>query len=136
MTDDESKCGRDAAVQAGSSENSSPHFAALLRFQSHLGLGHTMSDLLYGHHGPLQRRVQEQNVRRRFIVSGRFNRRRDIFHRHRIEFPHDVRRTRRRSGIRPKSDPHELPQIVVRHRSPIVPTLRRIQRLRSRRRRK
>lgn len=80
-----------------------------------MGLGDTVPDVLYGHHGAVQCGVQEQDQRRRVTVGGRLDRRRDIFHRHRAQLSHDVRRARRRGRLRPKSHTDELPPVVVRH---------------------
>lgn len=51
--------GRDAPVPSGGTENTTTHLAALLRLQSHLGLDHTLSDVLHGHHGAVQRGLQK-----------------------------------------------------------------------------
>lgn len=132
--DDEPERGRNAPVQARGAEDTAAHTAALLRVQGDMGLGDTVPDVLHGHHGAVQRGVQEQDQRGRVAAGRRLDRRRDILHRHRTQLPHDVRRARRRGRLRPQGDPDELPPVVVRHRPAIVPAVRCVQRVRSRRR--
>lgn len=132
--DDELERGRNAPVQARGTEDTTAHSAALLRVQGHMGLGHPVPDVLHGHHGAVQRGVQEQDQRGRVAAGGRLHCRRHILHRHRVELSHHVRRTRRRSGVRSKSHTDELPPVMVRHRSVVLSALRRVQRVRPRRR--
>lgn len=63
---------RAAAVPARGAEDSAAHPAALLRLQGHLGLDHTVPHLLHGHHGALQRGLQEQNQRGDFSCIRRY----------------------------------------------------------------
>lgn len=127
--DDEPERRRNAPVQARGTENTASHTATLLRVQSHLGLGDSVPDVLHGHHGAVQRGVQEQDQRRRISVGRRFHCRRHILHRHRAQLSHHVRRARRRSGVRPEGNPDELSTVVVRHRSVVVSAVRRVQRI-------
>lgn len=132
--DDEPEPGRNAPVQARGAEDAAAHPAALLRVQGHLGLGDPVPDVLYGHHGAVQRGIQEQDQRGRVPAGGRLHRRRHILHRHRAQLPHYVRGARRRGSVRPQGDPHELPPLVVRHRPAVLSAVRRVQRVRPRRR--
>uniref|UniRef100_A0A8D8Y7N1 Potassium voltage-gated channel protein eag n=1 Tax=Cacopsylla melanoneura TaxID=428564 RepID=A0A8D8Y7N1_9HEMI len=97
--DDESKCRCNAPVPARSSQNTSPHSSSLLCVQSYLGLGHSLSYLLHSYHGSLQRRIQEQNLRRCLSPSRRFYSRCDLLHRYRSQFSYNIRRSRWRSCI-------------------------------------
>ena len=115
FSDDEPECRYYATVPPRGAQDATAHPAALLRLQSLVGLGHPVSDLLHGHHGPLQRRLQEQDVRGRQPAGRRLDRRRHLLHRHCPQLPHDVRRSRGGSRVRPESYPHELPQELVRH---------------------
>lgn len=132
--DDEPERGRNAPVQARGAEDAAAHPAALLRVQGDLGLGDPVLDVLHGHHGAVQRGVQEQDQRGRVAAGGRLHRRRHILHRHRAQLSHHVRRARRRGGVRPKGHQDELPPVVVRHRPAVLSAVRRVQRVRSRRR--
>lgn len=132
--DDEPERGRNAPVQARGAEDTAAHPAALLRVQGDLGLGHTVPDVLHGHHGTVQRGVQEQDQRGRVPVGGRLHCGRDILHRHRAQLPHHVRRARRRGRVRPKSHSDELPPVVVRYRPAVLSAVRRVQCIRPRRR--
>lgn len=132
--DDEPERGRNAPVQARGAQDAAAHIAALLRVQGHMGLGDPVPDVLHGHHGAVQRGVQEQDQRGRVAAGGRLHRRRDILHRHRAQLPHHVRRARRRGRLRPQGHPDELPPVVVRHRPAVLSAVRRVQRVRSRRR--
>lgn len=132
--DDEPERGRNAPVQARGTEDAAAHPVALLRVQGHMGLGYPVPDVLHGHHGAVQRGVQEQDQRGRVAAGGRLHRGRHILHRHRAQLPHHFRRARWRGGVRPKSHPHELPPVVVRHRPAVVFAVRRFQCFRSRRR--
>uniref|UniRef100_A0A8D9AD39 Uncharacterized protein n=1 Tax=Cacopsylla melanoneura TaxID=428564 RepID=A0A8D9AD39_9HEMI len=96
---DESKCRCNAPVPARSSQNTSPHSSSLLCVQSYLGLGHSLSYLLHSYHGSLQRRIQEQNLRRCLSPSRRFYSRCDLLHRYRSQFSYNIRRSRWRSCI-------------------------------------
>lgn len=82
ISDDEFECGHYAPIPTGGPQDSTPHTAALLRLQGHLGLDNSMSNILHGHHGALQRGLQEQNVGGRFSARGGLNSGRHIFHRH------------------------------------------------------
>jgi hypothetical protein len=130
--DDEPERGRNAPVQARGAEDAAAHPAALLRVQGDLGLGDTVPDVLHGHHGPVQRGVQEQDQRGRVPVGSRFHCGRDILHRHRAQLPHDVRRARRRGRVRPESHSDELPPVVVRYRPAVMSAVRRVQCVRPR----
>lgn len=44
---------RYAAIQTGGSEDTTAYLATLLRFQSNLGLGDSMSNVLYRYHGTI-----------------------------------------------------------------------------------
>lgn len=99
FSDDVLKRRRYAAVQTRGAENSAAHFVTLLRVQGNLGLDHFVFDLLHGHHGTIQRRLQKQNQRGCVSVSRRQHRRRHILHRHCPKFSHDVRRSRWRGGV-------------------------------------
>lgn len=132
--DDELERGRNAPVQARGAEDAAAHIATLLRVQGHMGLGDPVPDVLHGHHGAVQRGVQEQDQRGRVPAGGRLHRRRHILHRHRAQLPHHVRRSRRRGGLRPEGHPDELSPVVVRHRPVVLSAVRRVQRVRSRRR--
>jgi len=132
--DDEPERGRNAPVQARGAEDAAAHPAALLRVQGDLGLGDTVPDVLHGHHGPVQRGVQEQDQRGRVPVGSRFHCGRDILHRHRAQLPHDVRRARRRGRVRSESHSDELPPVVVRYRPAVMSAVRRVQCVRPRRR--
>lgn len=57
--DDELERGHHAPVPSGSAQDSAPHPATLLRFQGHLGLDHSVSHVLHGDNGTVQRRLQE-----------------------------------------------------------------------------
>lgn len=58
-----------------------------------------MFDLLHGHHGALQRRVQKQDQRGCVPAGRRQHRRRHILHRHCPQFSHHVRWAWWRGGV-------------------------------------
>lgn len=65
-----------------------------------MGLDNPLSDLLHGYNGPIQRGLQKQNERGRFVARRRQHRRRYILHRYRTQFSHHLRRRRWRSRFR------------------------------------
>lgn len=97
--DDELERGRNAPVQARGAEDATAHSAALLRVQGDMGLGDPVPDVLHGHHGAVQRGVQEQNQRGCVPAGGGLHCRRYILHRHRAKLPYHVRRARWRGGL-------------------------------------
>ena len=99
VSDDVLKRRRDAAVQTGGAKDPAAYFVTLLRVQGDLGLDHFMFDLLHGHHGALQCRLQKQDQRGRLPAGRRQHRRRHILHRHCPQLSHHVRWPWWRGGV-------------------------------------
>lgn len=57
---------RPSPVPPRSAEDASSYTLALLRVQGDLGLDNIVFDLLYGYHGTVQRRIQEQDQRGKY----------------------------------------------------------------------
>ena len=116
------------SVQAGDPQNPSSHHPALLPLQDHMGLGHPHPHLLHGHHGALQRLLQDE-AEQRDVAGGGQHRGCHLPGGHRFELPHHVRWTRRGGHLRPQADPDELPEDVVCYWPAVLPAVRRHQRL-------
>ena len=96
-----------------------------------MGLGHPHPHLLHGHHGALQRVLQDQ-AEQRDVAGGGQHRGRHLPGGHRVELPHHVRGAGRRGHLRPQADPDELLEDLVRDRPAVLSAVRRDQRLRER----
>lgn len=87
-----------------------------------MGLGHPHPHLLHGHHGALQRLLQDE-AEQRGLAGGGQHRGRHLPGGHRLELSHHLRGARRRGHLGPQADPHELPEDLVCDRPALLPAL-------------